>query len=63
MSANAGRPEVFPDREANGLCIEVPLTAQPDERLLDAIEESPGELERGRADAEAKLQARWESPS
>ncbi len=37
----ASAPEVLPDHEAKGLCITVPLTARPDEVLLDAINASP----------------------
>jgi hypothetical protein len=37
----ASAPEVLPDAEAKGLCITVPLTARPDEVLLDAINASP----------------------
>jgi hypothetical protein len=37
----AGAPEVLPNPEAKGLCITVPLTGSPDERLLDAIDASP----------------------
>jgi hypothetical protein len=37
----AGAPEVLPNPEAKGLCITLPLTGRPDERLLDAIEASP----------------------
>jgi hypothetical protein len=37
----AGAPEVLPNPEAKGLCIAVPLTGRPDERLLEAIEASP----------------------
>jgi hypothetical protein len=37
----ASAPEVLPDAEAKGLCIAVPLTARPDEVLLDAINASP----------------------
>ncbi|HST33452.1 MAG TPA: hypothetical protein VLJ80_08015 [Solirubrobacteraceae bacterium] len=37
----ASAPEVLPDPEAKGLRITVPLTAQPDELLLDAIDASP----------------------
>lgn len=37
----ASVPEVLPDPEAKGLCITVPLTARPDEVLLDAINASP----------------------
>lgn len=37
----ASAPEVLPDHEAKGLFITVPLTARPDEVLLDAINASP----------------------
>jgi hypothetical protein len=37
----ASAPEVLQDPEAKGLRITVPLTAQPDELLLDAIDASP----------------------
>jgi hypothetical protein len=37
----ASAPEVLSDPEAKGLCITVPLTARPDELLLDAIDASP----------------------
>jgi hypothetical protein len=37
----ASAPEVLSDHEAKGLCITVPLTARPDDVLLDAINASP----------------------
>jgi hypothetical protein len=37
----ASAPEVVSDPEAKGLCVTVPLTARPDELLLDAIDASP----------------------
>jgi hypothetical protein len=37
----ANAPEVQPDPEGKGLRIKVPLTARPDELLLDAIDASP----------------------
>jgi hypothetical protein len=37
----ASAPEVLSDPEAKGLRVTVPLTARPDELLLDAIDASP----------------------
>ena len=37
----AGPPEALSGGDGEGLRIKVPLTAPPDERLLDAIEQSP----------------------
>jgi len=37
----ASAPEVLSGHEAKGLCITVPLTARPDDVLLDAINASP----------------------
>ena len=37
----AGAPEVLTSPEAKGLCIRVPLTAPPDEQLLNLIRTSP----------------------
>jgi hypothetical protein len=37
----ASAPEVLSDPEAKGLRITVPLTAQPDELLIDALDASP----------------------